>query len=63
MANEVWFEIGMGGGDRYPSAETVRPIATRRARDTDDLIEIYRVTRTLIHTVQRSVSVSETDVP
>lgn len=62
MPNETWFEIN-SGGEHYATAEQIRPIAARRARETDDVVEIYRVSRVLVKTVQRSVTVAEADVP
>ena len=62
MANEVWFEI-QGDSNRYPNTESARTAAQKAAKNTDSTIEVYRVARTLVKTVQRSVSVTETDVP
>ncbi len=62
MPNESWFEIGPSDA-RYGNIETVRAAAQAAARETDDMIEIYQVTRTLVRTARRSVSVAETTVP
>lgn len=62
MANETWYEIN-NASVRYTNAESVLPAARATARESDDVVEIYQVTRTLVRTIQRSVSVSETPVP
>lgn len=62
MPNEAWFEVG-SQLTRYGNAEAARTAARGAARETDDVVEIYQVTRILVRTVQRAVSVSETNVP
>ena len=62
MANSVWFEIG-GSSEQYPNIESVRTAALKAAKNTDASVEVYRVARTLVKTVQRQVSVAETDIP
>lgn len=62
MADAVWFEI-TGDASKYPNIETVRAAALKAAQSMDSTIEVYRCTRTLVRTVKRSVSVTETDVP
>jgi hypothetical protein len=60
MADAVWFEIG-NDPTRYPNIESVRAAALKAARSTDSAVEVYRCTRTLVRTVQRSVTLTETD--
>lgn len=62
MPNEVWFEID-GNSRQFRSIEEVRTAAVQAARSGDLAIEVYQVTRTLVRTLQRNVSVSETIVP
>ena len=62
MANSTWFEVN-GDSTKYPNIESVRTVAQASARNSDNVIEVYRVVRTLVKTVQRTVSVAETDVP
>lgn len=62
MPNETWYEVG-SSDTRYGNVEAVIPAARAKARDTDDAVEIYQVTRTLVRTIQRTISVSETPVP
>lgn len=62
MANAVWFEI-TGDSTRHPNIEAVRAAAIQAAKSTDRPIEIYRVVSTLVRTVQRQITVQETDPP
>lgn len=62
MADAVWFELG-SGDNRYPNKETAAAAAKEAARGTDNVVEVYKCSRTLVRTVQRTVSVAETDVP
>jgi hypothetical protein len=62
MADATWFEI-QGDPSRYPNIEAVKTAAREAAKKTDSVIEIYRVTRTLVRTVQRNSTFTETDVP
>lgn len=62
MADSVWFEV-TGDDTKYPNVETAKPAAKKAAQATDGVIEVYRCTRTLVRTVQRTVTVTETDVP
>lgn len=62
MANATWFEIG-SDPTKYPNIESVRAAAQSAAKNSDNTVEVYRVVRTLVKTIQRTVSVAETDVP
>src|ERR1044072_10040477 len=62
MADSVWFEV-QGDATHYPNKESVAAAALQEAKGTDNLVEVYRCTRTLVRTVQRSVRSTETDVP
>jgi hypothetical protein len=61
MADSVWFEIP--GQGPFPNKESAAAAAKEAAKRTDSPVEIYRCTRTLVRTVQRTVTVQETDVP
>ncbi|MFF5471057.1 hypothetical protein [Streptomyces achromogenes] len=58
MADSEWYEIPGDGGE-YPNAESVYAKARRRAESTDDCVEVYRCTRTLVRSFQRTVTVEE----
>lgn len=62
MADAQWFEIP-GDGGQYPNLEAATTAARHQASSTDDCLEIYQCTRTKVRTVQRTVTVQETDVP
>lgn len=61
MADAEWFDINSGQGP-FPNIEAATAAARTAASTTNDMIEIYQVTRTLVRTVQRTVTVQETDV-
>lgn len=61
MTDAEWFEIPGTAGD-IPNKETAIQMARDAAGSTDRTVEIYHCTRTLVRTVQRSVTIQETDV-
>lgn len=61
MADTEHFEIP--GEGTFPNKEEALSAARRIAKGTDRFLEVYRVRRTLVKTVQRTVTVQETDVP
>lgn len=60
MADAEWYETA--GVQPCPNIEAATTAARTLAAGSDDVIEIYRVTRTLVRTVQRSVTIQEADV-
>lgn len=62
MANEVWYEINTNA-TRYGNVESAHLAAVKTARESDDAVEVYQVTRALVRTIQRSVSITDTPVP
>ena len=62
MASSEWFEMP-GDGGQYPNIESATTAAGKAASMTDQVVEIYQCTRTLVRTVQRNLTVTETDVP
>jgi hypothetical protein len=63
MADAEWFEVPACGDPAFPNIEAATAGARKAAAGTDDEIEIYQCTRTKVRTVQRRVTVEETDVP
>ena len=61
MGDAVWFEVTNRG--KQPNRETAVMAAKEAAQVTDNVIEVYRCTRTLVRTVQRKVTIEEADVP
>jgi hypothetical protein len=61
MADTEWFEIP--GEGQFPNREEALKHAREVARGTDRQLDIYRVRRNLVRTVQREVKVNEYDVP
>ena len=61
MADRVWFEVP--GKGTFPNKETAKPAAREAAKATDAVVEIYKCTRTLVGTVQRNTTYTETDIP
>jgi hypothetical protein len=61
MADTEFFEIP--GEGVFPNKEEALRTAREIAKSTDRFVEIYRVKRTLVKTIQRSVSLQETDAP
>ncbi|MFF9268607.1 hypothetical protein [Streptomyces rochei] len=59
MADSEYFEIP--GEGTFPNRETAIDHARKVAKGTDVVLEIYRVRRTLVRTVQRTVTVEEKD--
>lgn len=62
MADSEWFDIPGTAGE-IPNKEIAIQMARDAARASDRPVEIYRVRRTLVRTVQRAVTITETDVP
>jgi hypothetical protein len=61
MADAIWFEVT--GKGTFPNKETAAAAAKEAAKSTDGVIEVYKVARTLVRTVQRAVTLTETDIP
>lgn len=61
-ADREWYEIP-GDGGQYTNLESAYTAAVKAASSTDDVVEIYKCTRTLVRTAQRTVTVQTTDVP
>jgi hypothetical protein len=61
MADREWYEIPGTTGD-ISNLESATLAARSVAASTDDVVEIYQCTRTLVRTVQRNVTIQETDV-
>lgn len=61
MADAEYFEIP--GEGIFPNKEEALAAARRIAKGTDRFLEIYKVKRTLVKTIQRQVSLQETDIP
>lgn len=62
MADAEWFEIPGTAGD-IPNKEMAIQMARDAARGTERVIEVYRVKRTLVKTIQRQITLQETDTP
>jgi hypothetical protein len=62
VANAEWYEIP-GSTAEYPNIEAATTVAEGHASSTDDVVEIYKCTRTLVRTVQRTITVQTTDIP
>lgn len=61
MADMEWFEVT--GEGKFPNIEEARKAAREAARRSDNKVEIYRCSRTLVRTLQRTVTVQEVDTP
>lgn len=62
MADKEWFEIA-DASKEIPNLESATEAARSLAATSGDVVEIYQCTRTLVRTVQRNVTLQETDVP
>ncbi len=62
MADAEWFEVPGTAGD-IPNKETAIQMARDAAKYKDCVIEVYRVKRTLVKTIQRQITLQETDTP
>lgn len=60
MADAQWYEVP--GEGTYPNAESAYDAARKAAGRSDSTVEVYSCTRTLVRTVQRNVTLTETDV-
>jgi hypothetical protein len=61
MADAEYFEIP--GEGTFPNKEEALATARIIAKNTDRFLEIYKVKRTLVKTIQRQVTLSEADAP
>lgn len=59
MADAEYFEIP--GEGIFPNKEEALMTARILAKNTDRFLEVYKVKRTLVKTIQRQVSLQETD--
>lgn len=62
MADKVWFEVP-GYTHDAPNREAAVQIAREAAEHTERTVEVYQVTRKLVRTFQRKITITETDVP
>jgi hypothetical protein len=61
MADSQWFEVE--GVHQCPNIEAATTAARTLAGSVDEVVEIYRVERTLVRTVERTQTITVTDVP
>lgn len=61
MADAEWYEIPGDAGE-FPNLEAATAAARVAAASTDDCVEIYQHTSTRVRTVQRAMTIQETDV-
>jgi hypothetical protein len=62
MADSQWFEVPGDSGE-YPNLEAATAAASKAAAMSDGPVDIYQLTRTLVRTAQRNMTVTVTDVP
>lgn len=61
MADSEWYEVPGCTGD-MPNLEAAGDVACTAAERTDQPVEVYRCTRTLVRTYTRTVTVTAEDV-